>query len=158
MKTKLYLSLVLVAIFHFSCSNKDFGEYTDVIEKLEGEWEETPGIGYREVWTMDKNGLSGAGFMHAGNTFSQTETLAIVICDSKLVYQATVPNQNDGKTIPFHLSRHTDSTLMFTNPEHDFPNVIAYRFLSDTLLQINVQSLKDSSGNFSLRLKKNMDH
>jgi hypothetical protein len=124
------------------------------LNRLEGEWQESPGIGYREAWKRVGKNLEGAGYMHAGETFSQTESLEIVVSDSTLVYRATVPEQNQGRTISFQLSSHTDSTLVFTNPEHDFPNVIAYRFLSDSQLQIDVQSLTDSTSNFSLRLKK----
>ena len=158
MKTRVILSMLISAFFLFSCSNYDHGEFTEILKKLEGEWEEAPGVGYREVWKPGKNGLTGAGFMHSGETFSQTEKLAIVIKDSSLVYQATVPDQNEGRTIPFYLQSYSDKSLEFVNNAHDFPNVIAYRFFSDTVLHIKVQSLTDTSRNFSLRLTKNMDH
>ena len=150
-QTAVFITIiVLIAACH-----QDYPErFSTVLHKLEGEWQEAPGIGYREVWEKDGRNLWGAGYMHAGDSYSQTENLEIEVSDSTLVYRATVPDQNEGQTISFPLSSHNDSTLVFTNPEHDFPNVIAYRFFSDSLLHIDVQSLTDSSGNFSLRLKK----
>lgn len=154
MKTQIYLSIAVVAFIFFSCTNQKHSPFGDILQKLEGEWQEAPGVGYREAWEFGGRGMVGAGYMHAGETFAQTESLAIVISDSTLVYQATVPDQNEGQTISFPLTAHTDSTLVFTNPEHDFPNVIAYRFISHSLLHIDVQSLTDSSRNFTLRLGK----
>lgn len=150
-QTAVFITIiVLIAACHH-----DYPEqFSTALHKLEGEWQEAPGIGYREVWQKDGRSLRGAGFMHAGESYSQTETLEIMVTDSTLVYRATVPDQNEGRAISFPLSSHSDSTLVFTNPEHDFPNVIAYRFLSDSLLHIDVQSLTDSSSNFSFRLKK----
>lgn len=154
MKTNRFLVIILIVCGLSSCYTPYPPGPAPALEKLEGQWHEAPGIGYREVWDRVPGGMEGAGYMHSGGTFSKTESLAIVIRDTTLVYQATVPDQNQGRTIDFPLSASSDSTLVFTNPEHDFPNVIAYRFLSDSLLHIDVQSLSDSTMNFSLMLKK----
>lgn len=154
MKYQRIAVIAILMILMTACYRDYPDEFSAALQKLEGEWQELPGIGYREVWKKEGSGLRGAGFMHAGESYSQTESLAIVVSDSTLVYRATVPDQNEGRTISFPLSSHSDSTLMFSNPNHDFPNVIAYHFVSDSLLHINVQSLTDSSRNFSLRLEK----
>lgn len=154
MKATRFLVFVLIICGITSCYKTYPPSVAPVLERLEGQWQEAPGIGYREVWKRNRSGLKGAGYMHSGGTFSKTESLAIVIRDSTLVYQATVPDQNEGRTINFSISASSDSTLVFINPDHDFPNVIAYRFLSDSLMHIDVQSLSDSSMNFSLVLKK----
>ena len=134
---------------------RDYPEpHAHLLQILEGEWEEAPGIGYREIWERNRSGLKGAGFMHAGNSFSQTEKVAIIIVDENLIYTATVESQNKGQTIQFPLKSFTDSSLVFANPHHDFPNIIAYNFLSDSLLVVHVESLTDTNNNFSLRLKK----
>lgn len=154
MNHRLAAVFITIIILSASCQQDYPEQFSAVLDKLEGEWQEAPGIGYREVWKKDGGNLRGAGFMHAGDSYSQTETLEIMVTDSTLVYRATVPDQNEGRVISFPLSSHSDSMLEFTNPEHDFPNVIAYRFSNDSLLYIDVQSLTDPNGNFSLRLKK----
>jgi hypothetical protein len=155
MKVQQYAAIVLIVLCFSSCQKPWPEQFANNLNRLEGEWQEAPGIGYREVWKRAGKNLEGAGYMHAGETYSQTESLEIVVSDSTLAYRAIVPDQNAGRAISFPLSSYSDSTLVFTNPEHDFPNVIAYHFLSDSLLHIEVQSLTDSSGNFSLRLEKN---
>jgi hypothetical protein len=153
MKTHIFLS-ILFSLLLLSCSNYDHGEYTDILKKLEGEWQEAPGIGYREVWELRKNGLSGAGYMHSGETYSQTETLAIELKDSILVYKATVPDQNEGRTIPFFLQNYSDKSLEFANESHDFPNLIAYELITKNQLIIRVESFSDSTRNFSFKLMR----
>lgn len=154
MKVQHCAVLLLISLLVTTCKKPWSEQFANNLSRLEGEWQEAPGIGYREVWKKEGGNLRGAGYMHAGETYSQTESLEIVVSDSTLVYRATVPEQNQGRTILFPLSSHSDSTLVFTNPDHDFPNTIAYRFLSDSLLHIDVLSLTDSSSNFSLRLRK----
>ncbi len=92
--------------------------------------------------------------MHSGNSYSQTEKIAIIFNDEDLIYAATVESQNEGRTIKFPLKSYTDSSLVFANPNHDFPNIITYTFLSDSLLIIHVESLTETDNNFSFRLKK----
>lgn len=154
MKPKLIFSVLTVALLILSCTDEPSSKFQYQLEMLKGEWCEAPGIGYRETWSKQGNGLIGAGFMHAGNTFSQTEELSIINHDSTLIYRATVPTQNEGKSISFDLEHFTDTSLIFVNTKHDFPNIIAYYFLNDTLLKIKVESLTDTSENFTLTLTK----
>jgi hypothetical protein len=151
-----YVFLISISLIFImpACQHQIPATFKKPLELLVGEWVEAPGIGYREVWQISSGGFRGAGFMHAGNTFSQTEELYILFQDSTLIYQATVPDQNQGSTISFPLAAFSDTSLVFVNPHHDFPNVIAYYFLSDTSLNVRVESLTDSISGFDLYLKK----
>ncbi|MCF8367003.1 MAG: DUF6265 family protein [Bacteroidales bacterium] len=152
---QLTLIFILSVLFTQSSCYRSYPEpYANLLQTLEGKWEESPGVGYREVWERSHSGLSGAGFMHSGNSYSQTEKIAIIIDDEKLIYTARVESQNEGRTVQFPLKSFSDSSLVFVNPHHDFPNLIAYEFLSDSLLKIRVEGITDSTMNFSFVLKR----
>ena len=152
---QLALIIILGILFSLSSCYRDYPEsHVQMLQTLEGEWEESPGIGYRETWERSFSGLKGEGFIHSGNSYSQTEKITIIIDDEDLIYTATVENQNEGRTIKFPLKSYTDSSLVFVNAKHDFPSIITYTFLSDTLLVIHVESLTETDNNFTLRLKK----
>ena len=56
----------------------------------------------------------------------------------QVVYEATVPNQNQGKTVPFTLNPNISDTLSFENPAHDFPTRIQYIPKSDDEVFVRV--------------------
>lgn len=154
MSRKFTICVLVFSILLASCYRSYPEQFSPVLKMLEGEWAEGQGIGYRETWERTPSKLEGKGFMHAGNSFSQTESIAILFNDSTLTYAAKVENQNSGMIILFNLRSYTDSSLVFVNEKHDFPNVIAYYFINDSLLKIDVESLTDPKSNFSFRLKK----
>jgi len=154
MTSKLFRFIIYLAVFTFSCQLNYPDKFSHPLRLLEGEWAEAPGIGYSEVWKRGDRGLEGAGFVYAGNSMVQTESISITITDLTLIYNALVETQNNGKIISFLLEHYSDTSLIFANPQHDFPNIIAYTFLSDSLLHISVESLWDSTRNFGFKLKK----
>ncbi len=147
-------AILILAMIVGSCYQKTPDKYADMLHALEGEWQEAPGIGYREVWKKNSYGLKGEGFMHSGNSFSKIEDISIFIKDTTLVYGARVESQNEGRIILFSLKSHSDTSLVFMNEHHDFPNIIAYHLSTDTVLQVHVQSLSEPERDFSLTLKK----
>lgn len=155
MKIQNILALLFLLWPLISCHSRHPSPFDRPLHRLEGEWYEAPGIGYRETWQRNGNQMTGAGFMHAGHSFSQVEELAITITDSTLIYRAIVFDQNAGKPIDFYLKHFSDSNLIFENANHDFPNSIAYHFIHDSLLKISVQSFTDSIAGFEFTLKKN---
>jgi len=155
MRFKLTLSALIISALMISCSPKRSTQFDEILLQLEGEWTEAPGIGYREVWQRAGNRMTGAGYMHSGNTFSKTEDLAIIIKDSTLTYHAIVFDQNAGREIDFYLKDFTDTSLVFVNVDHDFPNIIGYYFENDTSMVVKVRSISDTNAGFEFRLKKN---
>jgi hypothetical protein len=154
MKIHNILVASILLLTALSCHPHRTSPYDVPLQLLEGEWEESPGIGYRETWQRTGNKMIGAGYMHSGASFSQVEELNMTIADSTIIYQAIVFNQNAGQQIDFYLKHFSDSTLVFENAKHDFPNSIAYQFINDSLLSIKVQSFTDSTVGFEFTLKK----
>ena len=70
---------------------------------------------------------SGIGFVMVGSDTVWTEHLTLRSKEAdRLEYVATVPTQNGGGSIPFQWRPTNDSTLLFVNEAHDFPQRIAY--------------------------------
>ncbi|WP_349254626.1 hypothetical protein [Glaciecola petra] len=78
--------------------------------------------------------------------------MEIKFADNKVVYTATVLNQNDGRGIPFVLNTAEKETFSFENLQHDFPSKIQYKVLSNTGLRVSVLG-KDGTG-FSFKMIK----
>ena len=69
------------------------------------------------------------------------------------VYSALAPDQNNEQSVDFMLSLFTDSTWVFVNPKHDFPNKIEYQLLSSRMMKVDVTGIekgKPRSLSFSL--------
>ena len=70
-------------------------------EFLEGTWK-IEGKEQYEVWVKkEKNGLTGYSYKINDNRKTILESIAIKIVDEQVIYEATVPDQNEGKTIQF---------------------------------------------------------
>jgi len=80
-----------------------------------------------------------------------SEYLEITELSSVITYSAAVLLQNQGKPIPFILTK-TDSVYSFENPAHDFPKKIAYHKKSDT--EIFVQVSDGGKKGFSFTMHK----
>ena len=101
-----------------------------------------------EVWESSKSKeLIGYSYSLDNNEKSLTETLSIKEIDNQTFYKATVPDQNDGKTIRFTLNNEIKAYLSFENIEHDFPKKIQYKRISDNEIEVTV--LGDKGKGFS---------
>ena len=78
--------------------------------------------------------------------------LAIKRIGDQIVYEATVPDQNQGQTIQFVLNPEIDSSFSFENSNHDFPKSIQYRKISENELIIKVSG--DDNNGFNYRMIK----
>ena len=93
---------------------------------LEGVWK-IDGKEVYEQWELSSDAsMKGKSYKVQNGRSAIMETLQIVQDDNGIRYEATVPGQNDGKTIPFVLNERVNDTLSFENPDHDFPNKIQY--------------------------------
>lgn len=107
-----------------------------------------------ESWKMQENKMIGESYKVKDDQKYISETLEIKETEGKVIYTATVMNQNGGKGIPFELVSVKDQLYSFENSTHDFPNKIQYKILSKTELQVNVFG-KDGKG-FSYKLMKQL--
>lgn len=116
---------------------------------LEGTWkiEDTESF---EHW--DKiNDLNLRGFSYTldDKIFKITEYLEISQVEDIIKYKATVLNQNSGNTIEFKMTQ-SGNTLVFENPDHDFPKMIKYQILSKDLILVEISDGKNKVFNYKL--------
>ena len=81
-----------------------------------------------------------------------SETLSIKITGHHIVYEATVPDQNEGKSISFTLNDSIKEYLSFENIGHDFPKKIQYRRITKDEIEVSV--LGEEGRGFSYRQLK----
>lgn len=97
-----------------------------------GTWKMKTAKGYIcEQWkkTTDTE-LSGRGFRVAGADTTVEENVQLTMKDGYIFYIPTVNGQNDGKPVPFKLISSYRGVYTFSNPDHDYPQVVAYQFVS----------------------------
>lgn len=104
---------------------------------LEGTWKMENREIYERWDKLNDNSLKGFSFTFQGTVMTVSEYLDIALSDNRIVYTASVLNQNQGEAIGFTLTK-SDSIFAFENPNHDFPKKIEYQVLSDTELMVKV--------------------
>jgi hypothetical protein len=151
---------VIIAFFSLcTLGNCQSGKASDLhisdIEWLVGTWQ-VEGKSNFEIWdkTSDHQ-LTGKGVKIEGIDTSTLEFLEIMSRDDSIEFIATVPTQNDGKSIPFKLNALDPGDLLFENPEHDFPARIHYTKVSENRIRIRLYTF--DSGAFTQRAQFFMD-
>jgi len=141
------LLLIYFSLFLFiSCVNRSM----EAIDFLIGTWKIESKNQY-ETWVKDSsNELIGQSYEINGNQKVILETIAIRMIDNKMIYEATVPDQNEGQTIQFASNPEIESYFSFENLNHDFPKQIQYTKISDDEIMISV--LGDDGKGFSYKL------
>jgi hypothetical protein len=132
----------------FSCSENKLSSVDFII----GTWK-MEGKEQYENWELsnDKE-LIGYSYKFNDNQKIITETLSIKIIENNIIYEATVPDQNEGNTIPFTLNNGIKEYLSFENIEHDFPKKIQYKRIADDEIEVTV--LGDEGKGFSYKQLK----
>lgn len=103
-----------------------------------GTWKMEGRNQYEEWSKVDNDSLIGHSYKIINNKKVISETLVIKQMNNKTVYEATVPTQNEGKTIQFILNTSDSSFFSFENLEHDFPKKIQYTRINDGTLKVGV--------------------
>lgn len=144
------ISRVLALLFLFSCSSLNKSHLPDT---LSGHWRTiSPDSTRIEIWKqISEDSFSGYGGLITGRDTLITETLKLIKRSDTWIYQATVPDQNEGKTISFTESKRSDSSIEFSNPEHDFPQKLIYSLIEKDTLRVIVSG---GTGSFSLQFVK----
>ncbi|KMQ65278.1 hypothetical protein ACM39_16475 [Chryseobacterium sp. FH2] len=106
-------------------------------EWLIGIWENKTQKGsIYETWTKlgDKK-FSGKSYSVKDKDTIVFENIRIVQEKNRLFYIPTVRNQNEGLPVRFVAKAISENQLVFENPQHDFPQIIAYtKITSDSLI------------------------
>jgi hypothetical protein len=116
---------------------------------LEGSWRMLDNRGI-ESWKYENGQLKGQVFDNDKKKYA--EALRLYITENgALAYEATVASQNQGKPVNFILQEQkADSFFLFVNMQHDYPNYLRYRRLSDTIVECHVSGIKDNGYTFKM--------
>jgi len=128
------LTTICILCLLIACSENKISR----VDFMVGTWK-MEGKEQYEVWESTKNKeLIGYSYRFNDNQKIITETLSIKIIENNIIYEATVPDQNEGKTIPFTLNNEIKEYLSFENIKHDFPKKIQYKRLNNDEIEVTV--------------------
>lgn len=107
---------------------------------LLGSWQnEMPEGTIVEEWkSLNDSVFSARSFFVSGKDTSFGETITLEQKGAALFYIPVVKDQNGGKPVTFRLTSPAGDELAFENPEHDFPQKIVYKKLTEDSLLTEV--------------------
>jgi hypothetical protein len=138
----------------FSCSYNQDTPKNDELKKVHFKWisghyilKSSYGT-YYENWDHDGNfDFKGFGYyMDSTNTdtlFRQAMTLENTPTGTFMYFN--VKNQNDNKTVEFKLTKEENNNYTFENPFRDYPSIIIYKILNDSLVNIVMRGFKNEN-------------
>lgn len=116
---------------------------------LIGGWENNSPEG-RAIETWEKKNDStyaGKSYFIMGKDTVSAETIVLEQHGKQVFYIPTVKDQNEGKPVTFTLTYSTAKQLVFENPNHDFPQKIAYTQITSDSVWIEVSGMVDGKLN-----------
>lgn len=148
--TALFASIILVV----SCGRTGNRTNLNDLKWLEGTWFEMDHAGFRETWQWQNDQMiTGFGFTTENDDTLVSEKLQIFVKNTDIFYQSLVFGHNHNQEIGFRLTYKTADSLVFNNPDHDFPKYIIYRKLGSDSLRVYVRDgFGDGSKGFELTL------
>ena len=143
------LTSICILCLLLACSENKLSRVDFII----GTWK-MEGKEQYENWELSNNKeLIGYSYKFKDSQKIITETLSIKILENTVIFEATVPDQNEGKTILFTLNNEIKDYLSFENIDHDFPKKIQYKRINENAIEVTV--LGDEGEGFSyMQLKQ----
>jgi len=157
-RTITILSAAIVCGAIFSCNGKKESETTQTetapaaktyphLEKaawLIGSWGNTTPEGIlTEKWKKENDSVyHGESYFVIGKDTVFSESIQLEESKGKLVYNVTVPGQNNGQATPFELTSSTDTQMVFENTNHDYPNKITYNKINNDSLAAEISGMQ----------------
>jgi hypothetical protein len=113
----------------------------DELKKAEwflGRWENNSEEGnLSEIWTRESDSsFIAETYFEIGSDTVFREKVRLEEVDGKLVYRASVSDQNAGKQVSFGITHSSANKLVFENPKHDYPKKITYTMRNDSLVAV----------------------
>lgn len=149
---KRYCYLVAILLLAACTGNKSANNKAEGRRSLQsikwilGNWQNvTPDGTLSEKWKATSDTLwTGEGSVTdtSGNVVFN-EQLQLILRNDTIWYVPTVGNQNNGQPVWFMQTILTDTSVVFENLQHDFPQRIAYNKTSDTTLYAYIEGLQD---------------
>ncbi|HYJ37362.1 MAG TPA: DUF6265 family protein [Chitinophagaceae bacterium] len=139
MKSIAILIVGLLSVF--ACQQDVFNE----LQQLSGTWKmETKRGAIYESWSKTgKDEMLGKSFKLNGNDTITLENVRLSKSSDGLFYIPIVPNQNEGKAVSFKMINSSNSTFVFENKAHDFPQRIIYHLISKDSVHAWIEGTKN---------------
>lgn len=137
--------LVLIAVL--AGCKADYSK-VDQVKWIEGTWVLREGDSdIEEKWyKADDTSYFGTAMVRdTTGRMLYTEEIKIVLREGKLQYIPIVSNQNDGQPVAFTEVSMTDTSILFENAEHDFPQRISYTLTSDKTIEAYIDGTIDDT-------------
>lgn len=112
---------------------------------LVGNWQKQSEKGIlTEAWRkLDDSTFVGRSYLISEADTLLLESIRLEQRTGKLYYIPTVSDQNEGQPVVFAQTSLTDSTIVFENPKHDFPQKITYSLLVNDSLSAEIAAVVD---------------
>lgn len=126
------LPFLIVTLFQIAA----IAQKADQLKWLVGTWKINAGNGYIvEQWkqTNDSTFSGKSMFVKAAGDSVLQETIELSLRNGEWNYTPTVVGQNNSKPVKFSIIYIGRSEFICTNPDHDFPQRIAYRRIKSSL-------------------------
>ena len=144
------LTSICILCLLLACSENKLSRVDFII----GTWK-MEGKEQYENWELSNNKeLIGYSYKFKDSQKIITETLSIKILENTVIFEATVPDQNEGKTIPFTLNNEIKHHLSFENIDHDFPKRIQYKRINENEIEVTVLGDKDEGFSYKQRKQR----
>lgn len=146
----LQIWILCCTTLFISCGNQERPTFKDAelnkMAWLAGNWQDAANGGVsEEIWEKaDEQSMHGFSYFMVGKDTASSETMTISRKENKLVYAATVKDQNDGKPVEYSMTSTDSNQLIFENPMHDFPKKIIYKKITNDSLVVQLEGLVDS--------------
>lgn len=130
--------LIVVFVLLASCreaglSRQEQQDYNAFCTLLQGNWKLESKDVY-ECWDFSAQTAGARVLRVTGGDTVLLETIQLVEAAGGIYYRVLVENQNEGQAIDFELTGIQPHELVFENPDHDFPQRIAYKFAGNDRL------------------------
>jgi uncharacterized protein YciI len=109
---------------------------------LQGTWKMENQEVYEHWDKLNDHSMKGFSYKLKEGQMLITEYLDLKNTGNVITYTATVLNQNQGRGIPFLLTR-SDNTFIFENSRHDFPTRITYTQISEISMLVEVSGREE---------------
>ena len=155
---KIFLVFV---IFIVSCNNNSTEKEFDKLDKLNwliGNWgNKMPDGLLVEKWKKENDStFIGKSFFINTKDTVHYESIILTQNADELIYSATVTGQNNNEPVDFKLTSETENEFTFENPNHDYPQKITYKKVSDDSLVATISGIqqgKVSQESFGMKKK-----
>lgn len=149
------MKLFFLVVANFACvvGNIQAQSDLDMLNWMIGKWQyQTTNYNIIEGWAKQNDTtMVGYSYTIAGSDTVSSEQTTIIKKKHKIIFNATVNEQNQNKTIPFLMYASSMDSIAFENSLHDFPQRIIYKKIDSQKLVARIEGKiegREKSRNF----------